>query len=82
VTTKKQRRQQVAERTAARKEADRLHGLEMQRLDHQKREQKKFDAERAERKKETALKMRKQHEAKQTLPVDEEILREYEKAVS
>jgi hypothetical protein len=82
VTTKKQRRQQVAERTAARKEADRLHGLEMQRIDREKRQQKAYDAERAEKSKKRALAMKKTHEATQAVPVDEEILREYEKAVS
>jgi hypothetical protein len=63
MTTKKQRRAMVAEKRARYDAETKRLGLEAQKRDQERREQRRFDAERAEQKKATALKMRKQHEA-------------------
>ena len=77
MTTKKQRRQQVAEKRAAFDAETKRLGLEAQRRDRERREQIKFEAERAERSKKEALKMRKVHEAKATTPADQDAAREF-----
>lgn len=81
MTTKKQRRAAVAERAAARREWERLHGLEMQRLSHERREQLIHDAERAQSSRRTARSMRKAHEATEARHVEASVLQAYSNAV-
>ena len=50
MTTKKQRRAQVAAKTAERREADRLLNLELLRIAREKRERSKYEAERSTKK--------------------------------
>lgn len=63
MTTKKQRREQVAAKRAEYDAETKRMGLEAQRIDREKRQNRLHDIERAERKKATALKMRQAHEA-------------------
>lgn len=76
MTTKKQRREQVAEKRARYDEETRRMGLEAQKRDREKREQRKYDANRAESSKKAALVMRKKME-KETKPVGDELLEAY-----
>jgi hypothetical protein len=55
MTTKKQRRAQVAAKTAERREADRLLNLELLRIAREKRERSKYEAERSTKKRKAPI---------------------------
>lgn len=77
MTTKKQRREQVAAKRAAYDAETKRLGLEAQKRDRNRREEIRFQALRAEQKKATALKMRKQHEATVAKSVEKELADAY-----
>lgn len=73
MTTKKQRRERVAAKTAAEREALRLENLKALKLSKDRAEQRKFEAERAEKKAVAAAKIKEIADAKQAEPLPENL---------
>lgn len=63
MTTKKQRREQVAAKAERRRQTDIQLGLMAQQREKEKRDRVMYDADRAEQKKAAALRLRKAREA-------------------